>query len=119
MKHLECRKQHLWCLFGVYWCLLDVYWVFIGCLLGVYWCLFVFITSCCSNKGVVCAPPEKTQAAKQCIIEAQTAMSMEDIGVQERRLHDPPAPDSSRWGSRYGDLGLLAAQFKTQYEYGL
>jgi hypothetical protein len=31
-------------------------------------------TSCCSNKGTVCAHCEKTQAAKQCIIEAWRAM---------------------------------------------
>ena len=34
-------------------------------------------TSCSCNKGAFCAHPEKTQAAKQCIIRAQTAMSME------------------------------------------
>ena len=34
-------------------------------------------TSCCSDSGVVYAHSEKTQAAKQCIMEAQTAMSME------------------------------------------
>ena len=33
-------------------------------------------TSGCANKDVVCAHPEKIPAAKQCIIEAQTAMSM-------------------------------------------
>ena len=34
-------------------------------------------TLCCSDKGVVRAHHEKTNAAKQCIIETQVAISME------------------------------------------
>ena len=34
-------------------------------------------TSCCSDKGVVSARREKTQAAQQRVIEAQTSLSAE------------------------------------------